>query len=165
MSTKQIPYRIARCVGYQGPRPPVGSQAGVEKYVTGHHYSEVDSSGWSGTKSSRTRFTNTEHHHKIFIGSINTTTLKDPMKLAQCVSHCKFLKHSITFMQETHILEKPIKFENDEELSGWRFINAGLKSKASAGVGIVLSPEVKLIDIDDKILDGRILLVRIILHD
>ena len=39
-----------------------------------------------------------------------------------------------------------------------------MKSKASAGVGIALSPDVKLIDIDDTILDGRILLVRIILH-
>ena len=165
MYTPQIPYRITRRAGYQGLRPPARSQAGVEKYVTGHHYSEVDSSGWSGTKSSRTRFNNTKHHHKICIGSINTTTIKDSMKLAQCVSHCKFLKHSITFMQETHIFgNKKITFENDEELSGWTFINSGLKSKASAGVGIVLSPEVKLIDIDDKILDGRILLVRIILH-
>ena len=68
-------------------------------------------------------------------------------------------------MQETHIFgQKTIKFENDEELSGWKFINAGLKSKASAGVGIVLSPEVKLIDNDNKILGGRILLMRIILH-
>ena len=41
---------------------------------------------------------------------------------------------------------------------------SGLKNKASAGVGIVLSPEVKLKDIDDKILDCRILLVRIILN-
>ena len=47
---------------------------------------------------------------------------------------------------------------------GWKFIYSGLKSKAKAGVGIVLSPEVKLIDIDDNIFDGRILLVRIILH-
>ena len=31
-------------------------------------------------------------------------------------------------------------------------------------VGIILSPEVKLIDIVDNILDGRILLVRLILH-
>ena len=47
---------------------------------------------------------------------------------------------------------------------GWTFINSGLKSKGSAGVGIALSLDVKLIDIDDTILDGRILLMRIILH-
>ena len=165
MSTQKSPYRIGRRAGYQGPRPPVGRQAGVEKYATGRHYSEVDSSGWSGIKSSRTRFNNIKHQQKICIGSINTTTLKDPMKLAQCISHCKFSKHSVTFIQETHIFgQHTIKFENDGNLSGWTFINSGLKSKASAGVGIVLSPEVKLIDIDDKILDGRILIVRIILH-
>ena len=53
------------------------------------------------------------------------------------------------------------KFE-DKELCGWTFYNSGLKGKARAGVGIVLSPDVKLIDIDDNILDGRILLVRIL---
>ena len=57
-----------------------------------------------------------------------------------------------------------IKFEKNPELHGWQFVYSGLKSKASAGVGIVLSPDVKLIDIDDNIFDGRILLVRIILH-
>ena len=140
----------------------MGCQAGVEKYVTGHHYSEVASSGWSGTKSSRTH--NTKHHHNICIGSINTTTMKDPMKLAPCISQCKFLKHSITFVQETHNFGQNVtKFENNE-LSGWKFINSGLKSKASTGVGIVFSPEVKLVDIDDTIIDGRILLVRITLH-
>ena len=38
-----------------------------------------------------------------------------------------------------------------------------MRGKASAGVDIVLSADVKLVDIDDTILDGRILLVRIIL--
>ena len=93
--------------------------------------------------------------------------MKDPMKLAQCIAECKFLKHSLTFFQETHIFgqkEIPFDNENDKELCGWTFINSGLKSKASAGVGIALSPDVKLIDIDNSILDGRILLVRIILH-
>ena len=105
MSTSQFPYRIGRRAGYQGPRPPVGGQAGVEKYATGHHYSEVASSGWSG-KSKRLQTPNHQVHHNIFIGFINTTTLKDPMKLAQCISHCKFLKHHITFIQETHIFGK-----------------------------------------------------------
>ena len=51
----------------------------------------------------------------------------------------------------------------DKELSGWRFINSGLKSKAQDGVGIALAPDVELIDIEN-ILDGRILLIRCILH-
>ena len=162
MSTSEFSYRIGRRAGYQGPRPSVGGQAEVEKYVTGHHYSEVASSGWSG-HSKRLQTPNQQMHHKICIGSINTNTIKDPMKLAQCVSQCKFLKQQITFIQETHIFGKSsCKFE-DKELCGWTFHNSGLKGKARAGVGIVLSPDVKLIDIDDNILDGRILLVRIIL--
>jgi len=32
--------------------------------------------------------------------------MKDPMKLAQCILQCKFLKHSITFIQETHVWNK-----------------------------------------------------------
>ena len=38
-----------------------------------------------------------------------------------------------------------------------------MKCKASAGVGIALSPDVKLIDIEN-ILEGRILLTRVVLH-
>ena len=113
MSTSNFPYRIDRHAGHQGSRPPVGGQAGVEKYVTGHHYSEVTPSGWSGHKK-RLQTHNTKHHHKICIGSINTTTMKDPMKLAQCISQCKFLKHSITFVQETHIFGRhTTKFDDD----------------------------------------------------
>ena len=158
-------YRIDRRAGKQGSRPSVRGQAEVEKYVTGRHYSGVASPGWPKPKRLRTH--KIKRNHNILIGSINTTTMKDPMKLAQCISECKFLKHSITFFQETHIFgQKEIPFDdkNDKELCGWTFINSGLKSKASAGVGIALCPDVELIDIDNNILDGRILLVRIILH-
>ena len=94
--------------------------------------------------------------------------MKDHLKLAQCISQCKFLNHHITFMQETHITRHNTTIFNttifnDTELNGWTYINSGLKCKASVGVGIALSPEVKLIDIDN-ILDGRILLARIVLH-
>ena len=86
------------------------------------------------------------------------------MKLAQCISQCKFLNHSITFIHETHIFGQSTTMFDDQELFGWTFVNSGLKSKASAGVGIALSQDVKLIDIDDTILDFRIILVRIILQ-
>ena len=162
MSAQSTEYRLVCRAGQQGTRPSVLGQAEVEKYATGHHYSEVASSGWSKTKRLRTQ--KIKFHRKIDIGSINTTTMKDPMKLAQCISQCKFLNHSITFIQETHIFGQSTTKFDDRELCGWTFINSGLKSKASAGVGIALSPDVKLIDIDDTILDGRILLVRIILH-
>ena len=56
-----------------------------------------------------------------------------------------------------------LDFEKNPELRGWKFIYSGMKSKANAGVGIALSPDVELVDIDN-ILNGRILLVRCILH-
>ena len=106
-------YRINRRAGKQGSRPSVRSQAEVEKYVTGHHYSGVASSGWPKPKRLRTQNSN-KFQRNILIGSINTTTMKDPMKLAQCIAECKFLKHSLTFFQETHIFgQKEIPFDNE----------------------------------------------------
>ena len=59
---------------------------------TGYHYSEVTSSGWPNPKRYQTHNNNKAlFHHSISIGSINTTTMKDPLKLAQCISQCKFL--------------------------------------------------------------------------
>ena len=66
-------------------------------------------------------------------------------------------------MQETHIIGHQTTNFTDEHLNGWTFVNSGLKVKASAGVGIALSPNVKLEDVKN-ILDGRIILIRIILH-
>ena len=89
--------------------------------------------------------------------------MKDPMKLAQCMSQCKLLKNGISFMQDTHIIGNQTTVFDDTELKGWTFINSGMKVKASAGVGIALSPKVKIVDINN-ILDGRIIFVRLILH-
>ena len=164
MSTSSSTYRIDRRAGYQGSRPSVRGQAEVEKYVTGHHYSEETSSGWPKSKRRRTHKNKSNiFHHSVCIGSINTRTMKDPMKLAQCISQCKFLKNDITFIQETHIIgHNTIDFD-DIDLKGWTFINSGMKIEASAGVGIALSPNVEIVDINN-ISEGRILLVRLILH-
>ena len=88
--------------------------------------------------------------------------MKESFKLAQCISQCKFLKHEITFIQETHRIGHDTTVFDDDELAGWNFINSGMKMKACAGVGIALSPNVKVVDVEN-ILEGRILLVRLIL--
>ena len=137
MSAQSTRYHLILRAGQQGTRPSVLGQAEVEKYATGHHYIEVASSGWS--KSKRLRTQKIKFHRKIDIGSINITTMKDHMKLTQCIYQCKFLNHSITFIQETHIFGQSTTKFDDQELCGWTFINSGLKSKASAGVGIALS--------------------------
>ena len=165
LCSSRLSYRIDRRAGQQGSRPSVRGQAEVEKYVTGHHYSEVTSSGWLKSKRHRTRTNNqTSYYHHISIGSINTRTMKESIKLAQCISQCKFLKHDITFIQETHRVEHNTSVfdKDDKELDGWTFINSGMKMKASAGVGIALSTNVRIIDVEN-ILEGRILLVRLTL--
>ena len=84
------------------------------------------------------------------------------MKLAQCVSQCKLLQSDITFMQETHIIgHDTIIFHTD--LNGWQFVNSGMKLKSRAGVGLIISPNVKIVDINN-IFERRILLARLILH-
>ena len=93
------------------------------------HYCEVTSSGW--------------------LGYINTRT----MKLAQCISQCIFLQNDITFMQETHITGYETITFHDTELKGWQFVNSGMKMKSRAGVGLALSPNVKIVDINN-ILEG-----------
>ena len=135
MTTNTSTYRIDRRTGYQGSRPSVRGQAEVEKYATGHHYSEVTSSGWPNRKGTKLKTTNKAlFHHSVSIRSINTTTMKDPLKLAQCISQCKFLKNDITFMQKTHITGQQTTNFDDEHLNGWTFVNSGLKAKLVQGL-------------------------------
>ena len=169
MSPSESTYRIDRRAGQQGSRPSVRGQAEVEKFVTGHHYSEVASSGWPTSKRQKTPKTPytskvnckpRHNRHAVSFGSINTTTMKDPLKLIECLCQCKKLNQQITFFQETHITgNQTIKFDNHDQLNGWTFINCGFKAKAYGGVGIALSPGTRVLDIDNA-MNGRILLIR-----
>ena len=78
MSASNLPYHIDRRAGQQGLRPSVRGQAEVEKFVTGHHYSEVTSSERPKSKGNRTH-NNNNFFHNICIGSINTRTIKNVM--------------------------------------------------------------------------------------
>ena len=55
-----------------------------------------------------------------------------------------------------------IHFE-DEELLNWSFLNSGYQTKAAAGVGIVMSPCVKLIE-DEVYMEGRIIAAKIVVN-
>ena len=66
-------------------------------------------------------------------------------------------------MQETHIIGHNTIIFHDTDLNGWQFVNSGMKLKSRAEVGLILSPNVKIVDINN-IFEGRILLVRLILH-
>ena len=90
--------------------------------------------------------------HKLRFGTINCLTLKDDIKLAHVIETSQKLDHNITFVQETHI----IGFDKFDYKDGWTFINSGLKRKAASGVGMILSPGTKLLDMT-PIIEGRIL--------
>ena len=137
MSTSISKYHLDRRAGQQGSRPSAHGQAEVKKSLTGHHYSEVTSSGWSTRKTYR--ILNTKIHHNDRIGSINH---ERAYKICTVYTQCKFLEQNITFFQEAHIIGHNTSLLNDSELNGWTFINSGLNCKASAGVGIALSPDV-----------------------
>ena len=66
----------------------------IKNYAIGRHYSDFTgaSSGRSQYKRQQTKTKTQKFHRDISIGSINTTTTKDPMKLAQCILQCKALK-------------------------------------------------------------------------
>ena len=93
---------------------------------------------------------------------MNVTTAKDDGKLVQVACWVKSLNQAICFVSETHRTGLGIteQWPIDAELDGWRFINSGLKKKAMSGVGILISPEVRLIDYDE-IEPGRILQMRL----
>ena len=140
-------------------------QACAGRYrTTDPHYSEVAPSGRSGQKGHqnppKSKTVDSKQFQKLCFGSINTRTAKDAMKLTQLISHSKHLKHDITFLQETHITgHQHYKFD-DPILKGWSFVNSGYKSKARAGVGIILSPDTEIHDIN-VVLEGKILLIKL----
>ena len=56
-----------------------------------------------------------------------------------------------------------VYFRDDPSISKWTYINSGFKKKAAAGIGIILSPQAKLIDHEIWI-EGRIISARIIVN-
>lgn len=105
MSTSNNPHLIDCCAGYQRLRSSVRGKAGVNKYVTGHHYSEVVYFDWPNFKRHQTRKI---HQYDILIGSINTATMKDPCRLDDDLLICVVwgLKVNIVCLHTIKTLEK-----------------------------------------------------------
>ena len=103
--------------------------------------------------------------HTLKLGNINTTTCKTDEKLVQSVLAVKNLGQQMCVFSETHRVSVGVELiENwpvKAELSGWKFIGTGNEKKAQSGVGIVLGPDVKLIE-TEVILKSRILYARIV---
>ena len=95
MSGLSTGYRHVRRAGQQGTRPPVLSQAGVEKYATGCgnlsmpsiHLDRLNTTQNQIKKNAKIK---TVINNKQFsIGTINLRTAKEELKLTEYVMHVK----------------------------------------------------------------------------
>jgi len=91
------------------------------------------------------------------------TSVKDDEKLTQNVMMIRELKHAICVFSETHRCETGIyeDWTENSELDGWKFINSGSTGQKFAGVGVVLSDQVELVEYE-VIMAARILYVRVV---
>ena len=103
-----------------------------------------------------------KNSHVVKIGNVNTTTMKCFSKLVTITMTIKALGQLICFTTETHRTgEETIDaWPEEAELDGWKFINSGFKRKAYGGVGIIMSPDVELVEY--QVIDpGRILMAKL----
>ena len=105
-----------------------------------------------------------QNKHKLKFGNINTTTCKTDEKLTQNILAVKNLGQEMCVFSETHRVTSGIEvLENwpvESGLNGWKYIGTGNEKRAQSGVGVVLSPEFKVIEIE-VVLKSRILYVRL----
>ena len=139
MTRSKFTYRIARRAGNQGARPPVGRQAGVEKYATG-----CGSSSLLTTTPGTTRNTqecvaqnppqpkktdvndliskNVKTFNNIKIATLNMQTLQCDIKLSTTIHSASELDLDIFALQEVRRKgQGEIEFEN-ESIKGWRMV-------------------------------------------
>ena len=152
MSGLSTGYRHVRRAGHQGTRPPVLSQAGVEKYATGCGNFSMPSIPLERLNTTQNQIKKnakikTVNNKKQFsIGTINLRTAKKSYNLLNNAMHVKNIKNGVCLFQETHKTGNDgIDFE-DPMLKGWRVIHSGLKKNAQAGVAIVCALHVTVED-------------------
>ena len=80
----------------------------------------------SKSKTSTAKLNKSHNSLSALYGSINVRTCKDPTKLTQIALASRKLKHSITFVQETHMTGIGRVDDWDEpELQGYSFVYSG----------------------------------------
>ena len=160
-------YRIVRRAGYQGARPPVVHQAGVEKLTTGkerfsqppHHSNveKIDSRPIKEEMSSR----NVKQHCHWKVGTINVLTASDDLLLYECLRQIMRANIDICCFQEFRRLGSdsitvPVTLENVDPTTTtvatstceWNIWWTGHKSKRRDGVGIAIR-STKSVTIED----------------
>ena len=135
MSRRNISYRIDRHAGNQGSRPPVGCQAGVEKYVTGSGNVSIPSKDQERhNKSINHKKKEKQIGTKFRIGTINVRTAREEIKLTEYVTHAKNIKQDVCCFQETRRTGNGEIEYDDEILKGWKVFYSGFKQRSQGGV-------------------------------
>ena len=108
----------------------------------------IDENQFIKIKNTRSRLM--QNKHKLKFGNINTTTCKTDEKLTQNILAVKNLGQEMCVFSETHRVTSGIEvLENwpvESGLNGWKYIGTGNEKRAQSGVGVVLSPEFKVIE-------------------
>ena len=94
-------------------------------------------------------------NHNIKIGTLNTQSLRDDLNLGIAMEFCEKWKLDVLAIQETW---RNGNEEFDNIKKGWKWLNHGFKKKCGAGVGFILSPKVKLVEVINHY-KGRIISV------
>ena len=100
--------------------------------------------------------------HKLQIGVINTTTVKDTSKLIQVLCATDDLGQEMSVLTETHRTGTGVitDWPENTNLEGTQLVYSGFKVKAQAGVALKLSRNCKLLEYS-VIEAGRILYCRL----
>ena len=97
--------------------------------------------------------------HSLEIGNVNVTMAKSNAKLVQCAMEVKALGQATCFMSETHRVcsetNSKESWPEEANLGGCKFLNTELAKKAAAGVAILTSPEIQLVDRCIEFLNGQ----------
>ncbi|XP_068723385.1 uncharacterized protein [Montipora capricornis] len=126
-------YHIARRVGYQGARPPVGCQAGIEKNGTGQNISK----DCRILKCRKTTLVSTFNCRTLTRSSIGRTGELTVLDQEQNID--------VICSQEHRIYHDDIELKFHDMKKGWVMITSSAEkdsnNSAIRGVGLLLSPK------------------------
>ena len=131
-------YRIVRRAGYQGTRPSVVHQAGVEKLATGKERSSQPPNLSNGArkltdKSNRPKQRSQKNFFRWKAGQINVQSGSDDFRLDSILDQCRKANLDVVCMQEVR------RLGNDSVSHlGYDFFWTGTKVKRIHGVGIAI---------------------------
>jgi exonuclease III len=100
-----------------------------------------------------------KRYNAITVGTINVRTLSNNIKLGQAFDVFNTLRHDVCMFQEI----RRVGYGCIDGDNGQKFIWSGMARKKAAGVGIMISDRVKLVD--TKFISPRILQILVVMRN